>query len=396
MLIKMIKPKSIYWMMRIALLMVGCVQLSWAAEIKSDNNHQFCVSPKLPQSKSNGIKVVFLNPGESTDKGTGDFWLNVSKTMQSSAHQLGLTLEIFYAQRDHLLAQQQADDVLKRKDLPDFLVVVNEKTIAEPIIKKANAKGVRTLLILNEFSAQQKKTMGAPREKYPCWIGEIIPDNRKAGYLLAQQLTEQMMKKNPQIKKPKMLALLGDYVTPASFERERGLQDFLDENPNVQLVHRYVGLWRSQRAQQMVMTALQKNTDIDLVWAANNAMALGALTAIQQQKREILVGGINWDAASLQKLSTRELAVDVGGHFIVGGWAMVLLNDYARGNDFASESLSFKPTAFAVLTADSGANNLGNFLHDRIHPTYFVELIKPNQSYRFDINALLVDFLKRK
>jgi ABC-type sugar transport system substrate-binding protein len=395
------KHTALHLLMLFSILIGISVLPCWAVETNavetnSVKKNSYCIEPYPSKKSSSGLKITFINPGSSSDKTTGDFWMNVSQAMQSAADEFGMSLEIFYAERDHLLAQQQADTVFKRNDLPDFLVVVNEKMIAEPIIKKANAKGVRTLLILNALTDRQKITMGKPRERYPCWIGEIIPDNQKAGYLLAQQLTAQANKNNVPLKKLNMLALTGDYVTPASVDREKGLQDFLVKNPNVQLTHRYVGYWKSQQAQQIVTTILQKNVDIDLIWAANDAMALGAMAAIQQQSKKILVGGINWDAENLKKLASRELAVSVGGHFMVGGWAIVLLNDYATGQDFISESLSFKPAGFSVLTADNMVSRISHFPLYQIDRVNFLKLSQPAQRYQFEVEDLITAFDEKK
>lgn len=411
----MIKHKWLFFLIGFFGLNVSAAKPSWAFETQVVKNSDACLAPYAVKKSAKGLNLVFLNPGASTGKSTGDFWINVSHAMQSAADEFGMSLEIIYAQRDHILAQQQADAVFKRSVPPDFLIIVNEKMIAEPIIKKANAKGIRTLLILNALTENQKITMGRPREKYPCWIGEIIPDNTKAGYQLAQQLTTQAQQltapakqltapayqNNASSKKLNILALSGDYVTPASVDRDKGLQDFIADNPKVKLTHRYVGYWKNQQAQQIVNTALQKNADIDVIWAANDAMALGAVAAIQQRlilnqsaqprSKKIIVGGINWDTENLQKLSKRELVVSVGGHFMVGGWAMVLLNDYATGRDFVFESVSFKPNGFAVLTADNIVFSLATFPRLQIDAVNFLQLSKPPQRYRFDLAGLVSD-----
>jgi hypothetical protein len=382
------------WMrLSLAIAMVCAIFLSTSSWSVTDTQQQTACMLPLAKQDRHAIHVVFLNPGESTsDKGSGDFWLNVSKTMQAAAEDFGIELEILYAERDHLLAQQQADKVLSRNILPDFLIVVNEKMIAESLIKKANSAGVRTLLILNTLSERQQLTMGGPRQKYPCWIGELVPDNREAGYLLADHLRQAMRKKNTSVKTLNLLAITGDYVTQASLDREKGLQDFLAAHTDVKLKRTYVGLWKKQRAQQMVSMALQQDKDIDAVWAANDAMALGALAAIEKQPKKVLVGGINWDEQAIQKLASQELAVDVGGHFMLGGWAMVLIHDYARGHDFASESLSFKPLGFVGLTADHGVTKVAGFPYAKIKKLDFLKLSKTEkltQPYRFDVNILL-------
>jgi hypothetical protein len=72
-------------------------------------------------------RVVFLNPGEAVQRGTGQHWQLVSRFMTMAAHTLDMQLEVLYAERDHLLMQRQAEEVARRADAPDYVVIVNEK-----------------------------------------------------------------------------------------------------------------------------------------------------------------------------------------------------------------------------------------------------------------------------
>lgn len=361
-----------------------------------------CKAP-TPGQPFKQIRVVFLNPGNAQpDTNIGNFWLNVSQTMQLAATQLGVQLEILYADSDHLRTQQQLDQILSRTLRPDFLIVVNQKMIAEALIKKANAAGIRTLLAFNELTDEQTKLMGKPRQKYPCWIGEIVPDNYYAGFLLAENLLAQARRRDPSRKQFNLLALMGDHATPASLDRERGLLAFLNQHPELHLERSYIGLWRQDRAQQIVQAALQRSNTIDLIWAANDAMALGALAALPPT-RKILIGGLNWDIPAIQHLSAGNLTVDVGGHFMVGGWAMVLLHDYARGQDFAAEALSYKPQGFAALTQQQ-VIRFNKFPSQQMQNLNFISISKlaaalPSRAewrYQFDMNQLLQPHLLKK
>jgi hypothetical protein len=42
--------------------------------------------------------VVFLNPGEPIERGTGPYWRMVTRLMQPAARSLGLHLEVLYAE----------------------------------------------------------------------------------------------------------------------------------------------------------------------------------------------------------------------------------------------------------------------------------------------------------
>ena len=42
--------------------------------------------------------VVFLNPGEPIERGTGRYWRMVTRFMQPAARSLGLHLEVLYAE----------------------------------------------------------------------------------------------------------------------------------------------------------------------------------------------------------------------------------------------------------------------------------------------------------
>ena len=79
------------------------------------------------------------------------------------------------------------------------------------------------------------------------------------------------------------------------------------------------------------------------LWAANDPMALGAITALREAGYkpgvDVVVGGLNWSQGGVERVLKGEMIVTHGGHFLGGAWAMVVLRDYHDGRDFAEEDV---------------------------------------------------------
>lgn len=310
------------------------------------------------------MRVTFINPGVSDPSDpTGGFWLSVSSFMTAAAEQLNIDLEILYSERDHILMQQQARDVAARNVLPDYLIVVNEKLAADDMVKVADRAGLKVFVMLNIFEGDQAKEMGAPREKYTNWIGSLIPDNYIAGSLVAREIIDEATRRNVHRNgRLKLLAIAGDPVTQASVQRVKGMRKTVSEYPYVELEQVFIGHWRQDITRRQTPIALSRYPETGAIWAANDPMAEGAIEgaieAKRQPGRDIFIGGINWDAPALARIQDGSLAVSVGGHFMTGGWALVLLYDYHHGKDFADEGVALQRQIFGILNR----NNIDTFL----------------------------------
>jgi ABC-type sugar transport system substrate-binding protein len=104
------------------------------------------------------------------------------------------------------------------------------------------------------------------------------------------------------------------------------------EHPHVRLRQVVLGGWRRDRAEEQALMLLKRYPKVTLIWAANDLMAFGAMDAVKafgkQPGKDVLFGAINDSTAALQAQLEERLNVVVGGHFTLGGWALVLLHDY--------------------------------------------------------------------
>ena len=81
---------------------------------------------------------------------------------------------------------------------------------------------------------------------------------------------------------------------------------------------------------------LARYPDANVIWAANDAMALGALDAVRVRNARVLVCGMGALQEALASVADGGLAAMMAGDYFIGAWAMVLLHDHSQGKDFAA------------------------------------------------------------
>jgi ABC-type sugar transport system substrate-binding protein len=301
------------------------------------------------------LRVTFINPGRSDET----YWVMVSAFMQAAARSLQMELEIIYLERNHLAQTNTTQALAKRARKPDWVLLVNEKLSALPALEILDSAGINTLLVFNDLSAEQKQKVGTPRKKLRHWRGTITPNNTDAGRKIAEALLAQARKLG--WSHPPLLALSGSRTTPASVERKLGLDQALAQAQSTRavLLQEFWAEFEESKAYNMTVGALRRYPHTQLIWAANDPMALGALRAARESGRtpgsDILLAGLNWSPQALQAVAKGELVASVGGHFATGGWSLVVLHDLVHGVDFAQgqPSAEMHLEVFDVLDASN-------------------------------------------
>ena len=340
--------------------------------------------------------VTFINPGRSDET----FWVMVSNFMQAAADDLSINLEIIYSERDHVLMQKQAEDVVNRTTPPDYMIIVNEKLVAPAMIQAAADKDVNVFMIINALNDEQTAEYGTPGQYYSNWIGTIKPNNFSAGYLIAKQVIDKSLSAGRFAPDGSLhlLGVTGDKSTPAAVERTEGLLKAVSEYDNVKLLQVVPGHWNQSLVEEKTTWLLRRYPDIRAIWAANDPMALGAMAGVNASSKvpgkDIYFGGLNWSGDALQEVRQGAMVTTVGGHFMTAGWAMVVLYDHFRGFDFTeAEMTRASNQAFGVINAsnvEGYLSALGDQDWSRIDFTQFSKTQTPE--YDFGLDAILDQF----
>jgi len=277
--------------------------------------------------------VVFLNPGMSTET----FWVSYAQFMQAAAKDLGLDLRVRYGERDPHNTLAQAREVLQGSERPDYLVLVNEQYVAPQILRMAQGSGVKLLVVTSALTADQVRLLGA-RDGINL-IGSLVADEEEAGYLMLKDMLRQHGQVAPG-ESLDLLAFSGIKTTPVALLREQGMHRALAEHPEVRLRQLVYGEWSRERAFEQATQLFKRYPQTALVWSANDQMALGAMQAFQDSGRlpgkDALFSAVNSSPEILRERLNGRLSSLVAGHFTVGGWAMVLIHDDAKGVDIGA------------------------------------------------------------
>ncbi|MEW6983115.1 ABC transporter substrate-binding protein [Colwelliaceae bacterium 6471] len=274
------------------------------------------------------FKVVFLNPGYPDQNTTGKFWSNVTQFMTAAADDLDIELVTIYAFRNHILMKSLVEEIAAEK--PQYVILVNEKGIALNIMRQIATHNIPTFMLLNTFNDKDYSLLSTPEKSL--LIGSVIPDNYIAGNKLLNGLFQQyesLQDNNNNNSSRNLLALQGDYTTPASLAREQGMKDAIQAIKSINIVDSTVANWSKQQAYQKVKGILQRKR-IDLIWAGNDAMAFGAKKAVEELTLEypVVIGGINWDVDDPHYPTN----LSFGGHVTLGALALAMLRDIDSNN----------------------------------------------------------------
>ena len=280
-----------------------------------------------------GATVLFLNPGYTDET----FWVSYSTFMQAAARDLGMQLEVQYSQRSPERAIEQARTALQGQHRPDYLIFVNEQYIAPQILRLSQGSGVKLFMVNNGLTREQAQLIGPDDAQYAGWLGSMVTNDEEGGYLMLKELIRQRGPIEPGHTLD-LLAFSGVKNTPASRWREKGMKRALSEHPQVRLRQMVYGEWNQQRAYEQARQLFKRYPDTALVWSANDEMAFGAMRAAQEAGytpgSDVLFSAVNSSISALESRISGRLSALVAGHFTLGGWAMVLLNDDSKGVDF--------------------------------------------------------------
>jgi ABC-type sugar transport system substrate-binding protein len=330
---------------------------AWGSQMHRRSALLACLNAGLlsiagPAAAQPAPRVVFLNPGEPVERGTGPYWRMVAQFMAAAAKTFGMQLEVLYAERDHLLMLRQAEEVARRADAPDYVVIVNEKAAAQQMLKTLERSPAKVFLIHNDLTPEQRREIGNERQQVRNWIGTATTDGARGGYLLMEDLYRQLGRREARV-----IGITGDRNTPVSLERAEGVKDYVAHVGRGRIDQLAFGDWSYADGEQKARVLLARYPDTTIIWASNDSMALGALRAVKARGASVLVGGMGGWGDALVSVAEGGLAATAVGHYLIGAWAIVMLHDYHRGHDFAAHGgLNQKLDYLFVVNRDNVAH----------------------------------------
>jgi ribose transport system substrate-binding protein len=226
-----------------------------------------------------GLAATARAEGETvalfTKNQTNPFFQAVRLGAENAAKQLNAKVVNYIPTKPDSIPEQlsQIEDVVVKK--PDAIVFtpVDYKAMI-PGVEKMNAAKIPVVNITDRSAGGE-------------FVAFVGADDHALGLSTARYLLKAMGGKG------NVVMLEGVKGTITNADRTRGFQDALKENPGVKLLASQPANYQRLQALQVMENLLQSHPQIDGVLAANDAMATGAIEALEGANRKALVIGIN-------------------------------------------------------------------------------------------------------
>jgi len=333
------------------------------------------------------LSVTFLNPGSAKDIGV---WHLVSNFMQAAADDLRINLEILYADRNHIKMMSQAEKLAKRSQPPDYVIMVNEKLAGKEMLLTFKNAHSKIFFIHNGLTAQQREEIGNERETIKNWIGTVVTDEFQGSNKLIKELYR--LTDEP----PNILGITGTKSTPVSLIRLRGVTDHIKQSGRGKHAQVVYGNWSYEDGKEKTLALLKRHKDINIIWAANDSMAMGAYDAAKEIKynKNIRVGGLGGFPASLESIKNGGMKVTVAGQIMTGAWALALIYDFHFGMDFIDDiNANYSVDHSIVISTAMKADQFSNLIIDnpqQIDFRKFTKKLNPQlEKYEFSYTQII-------
>jgi len=317
---------------------------------------------------------------------------------QSSAKDLNIDLNIAYP--DHNLNRYEyynfAKEIFSVKPKPDFVIAVFFRTLSESLLKLSAQYDTPIFIVNTNIPTEDKLYVGQPREKYKGFLGLIAANEQQAGYQLAKYLLQASRVHNSN--KPKhILAISGPHETTEAMERNKGMLKALEEDKDAELYQMFYTNWDADKAYFLTDKVVKRYKDIDIFWTASDGLALGVKKALVDNyyNEDVVVGGIDWTTSGINAVSDNYVNATVGGHFMNGGFSLVLLYDYFHGHDFKEElgtQINLNMSLLSKENVKGYSNAFSSNNWDAIDFKKYSKHINPTlNKYDFSLNSLFLN-----
>lgn len=220
------------------------------------------------------------------------YWQIVSQWADKAAEMLNVNLVKLAVDIEGVATQQisQVEDRVAQGD-DAIVIAVQETKGLIPAIEAANKAGIPVIAI-------DKAAEGGKFESI------IMTDNVAAAYDGGKWVAEQIGGKG------KVLVIEGVPGGQTATDRKTGALKALSEYPDITAIS-LTGEWQTAKAQAVTEDVLTANPDLAGVFASNDLMAIGAVTALTAANMQVPVCGFDAIPAALEMVRDGRLGATI-------------------------------------------------------------------------------------
>ena len=253
-----------------------------------------------------------------------------TKSMQDEAKKLGH--QLVYTDAAGSTAKQVADvrSMIAQKVDAIFLAPREDKPLA-PVVAEARKAGIPVILLDRNIDPALSKA----GTDYVTFIGS---DFIKEGQRVADWLVKNAKGKTT------IIELEGTTGASPANDRKKGFDDVIAKNPKFKIVASQTGNFARDTGRQVAETLLQAHPEANVIYAHNDEMAIGAVSAIQAAGKvpgkDILVLSIDGGKEAVQMVVDGKINYVVECNPRFGPEAFKTLQGYAAGKKYPAKIIN--------------------------------------------------------
>ena len=271
-----------------------------------------------------------------------------TRSIKEAAKQQGVTLRFADAQqRQENQVKAIRSFIAQRVDIIAFSPVVESGW--ETVLREAKAAKIPVILTDRAVNVTDASL-------YATFIGsDFVEEGRKAGRWLIERA-----QKTPG-KTFNIVELQGTVGSAPAIDRKKGFEEVIKAHPKLKIVRSQTGDFTRTKGKEVMEAFLKaQGKGIDVLYAHNDDMAIGAIQAIEEAGLkpgvDILVVSIDGVKGAFQAMAAGKMNVTVECNPLLGPQLMAAAKDVAAGKPVAKRITVVE----GVFTADVAARELPN------------------------------------
>lgn len=299
--------------------------------------------------------------------------------MQSASEELNITLDVYNCEDNADKAAEFIETACGSGI--DGLIFVAYFDMGPYALKTAKDAGDIPVIIIDAYIP----TITPGDGQYDNYLAFIGPSDSASGYQMASALFDNM---EPDANGEYVVGVVnGTSGSTVAIDRRAGFEqaykEYTDKGFKIRVAGEVTGDFVRDKSQAVTESLLQGNPDIKGIWAANGGTGSGVLTAVKTlglvPGEDVLIVCMDLNSENVESVKKGEMLFDVGGHWLQGVFATVMMYDYLNGFDLPAER-NVKLSPIPVFQKD-----VDNFL------SVFVDYLPPynvlDYSRTFNPNA---------
>ncbi|QDG75386.1 sugar ABC transporter substrate-binding protein [Labrenzia sp. PHM005] len=287
--------------------------VAWSAAYKDPVPMKDGSQASIADLKNDGdLRIAYMPPATEFN-----YYIAIGEGIKAAAE--SEDIEVF------MLAPQSGADIngqmgmiqdVITQDVDAIILSTHDEAAAAPLVSRAVEKGIAVVIVNSDIA------------DFPTPVHGVVGYSQREGTRQIGKYLSEMSGGSPL-----KVGVIEGQPGYHSTERVGGFLDGIETSKNIEVVASIAGGWNVEGGNIAGMDLLQANPDVDVLFAANDYMIMGAALASKALgKSDLILLGNDGDTAALEEISNGKIKATVNTlPFIMGEIALEVTLDTLKG-----------------------------------------------------------------